>query len=155
MQIHVFNEQSDLPLSLKNVPSIVKAVIAFEGKKCDEVAIHFVDTKTICRLHEQFFDDASPTDCISFPMDSADEKNPYTMLGEVFVCPKTALEYAKKHRVDVYEETTLYLIHGLLHLMGYDDISIKACTLMRSAEKRHMTNLIERGLIIKNLKSEI
>lgn len=149
MNVQIYDEQNDLPISSKNIPKLVKAIVAFEEKKCDEVAIHFVDTKKITDLHDQFFNDPTPTDCISFPMDTPDENSPYTMLGEVFVCPKTALDYAKKHSVDIYEEVTLYVIHGLLHLMGYDDISISKRKLMRAAEKRHLENLKKRHLLLR------
>ena len=66
---------------------------------------------------------------ITFPLDQ-------DFLGEIFICPKTALLYNPQHP---YQETTLYVIHGLLHLLGYDDISSKERTIMRREEKKLMT----------------
>ena len=108
------------------------------------------------RLHARFFGDPSLTDCISFPMDSEAQEG-YRILGEVFVCPQVARRYAESHKGDPYWETTLYVVHGLLHLMGYDDISEKERSLMRAAEGRQMRHLEKRGLILmpETLNSEV
>jgi len=74
-------------------------------------------------------------------MDDENTPQESRILGDVFVCPKTAIEYSKSHGGDVYEELTLYVIHGLLHLMGYDDIEETDIVKMREAEKRHMNHL--------------
>lgn len=139
MKVEVINNQSVIRLSKIRIKNIVKSVITFENRVCDEVAIHLVNTKKICELHQQFFNDPSTTDCISFPID--DFNDAYCHIGEVFVCPQTAVDYSKDHHADVYQEITLYIVHGLLHLMGYDDIQKKDRIKMRNAEKRHLANL--------------
>lgn len=151
MKIDIINKQSNLSLPAVQLRRIVKAVIHFENVPCDEVAIHLVDTEEICALHAQFFNDPTSTDCISFPMDGEmdfDGKQDYTALGDVFVCTPTAIEYAAKHNSDPYYEVTLYIVHGLLHLMGYDDIDDKDRKKMRAAEKRHITNLKNLNLCL-------
>lgn len=140
MQISIINTQSDLKIPVRLIKRIVRSVISHEGRSCDEVAIHFITNEEMCALHAQFFDDPSPTDCISFPMDS-DNAHGYCMLGEVFVCPAVAVSYAKKHNIVPFQELTLYIVHGLLHLMGYDDIEVGDRLAMRRAEKRHLKNL--------------
>ena len=134
MIIHILNEQDSIKISSEQVEKLVLQVLEAENCTCDEVSVTFVDTKRICALHEEFFQDDSPTDCISFPMDMEDDET-YRVLGEIFVCPQAALDYNPKHP---YEETTLYIIHGLLHLLGYDDIDRKKRALMRNEEKRLM-----------------
>ena len=101
-----------------------------QEKKIDnqEVVIYFVGIRKITQLHADHFQDPTPTDCITFPLNE-------DILGEIFVCPKAALDYNPKHP---YEETTLYIIHGLLHLLGYDDIDTKERGRMRREEKRLM-----------------
>ncbi len=142
MIVNVFDQQLALKISINEVQQLVDHVVHGEGQQCDEVNIYFVDTPTICQLHEEFFQDPSPTDCISFPIDEEEQEDfPYRILGEVFVCPATAVDYAIQHHGDAYEETTLYIVHGLLHLMGYDDIEEEDCRFMRQAETRHMQEL--------------
>lgn len=140
MNISVFDDQSALVLSQDDARAIVLQVLKEENQPCDEVSIYFVTTEEICLLHQQFFNDPSPTDCISFPIDESPSTD-YRMLGDIFVCPETAIDYASLHDTDPYEETTLYVVHGLLHLLGYDDIDEEQQALMRQAEKRHMKNL--------------
>lgn len=144
MEVTVVDEQSSLQLDEHLLQRIIPEIIHFEGQKADEVALYFIDNERMCDLHDQFFDDPSPTDCISFPID--DEEEDYRVLGEVFVCPETAQRYVQEHGGDVYREVLLYVIHGLLHLMGYDDIAEEDRKQMRAAEARHLAHLDQLGL---------
>jgi probable rRNA maturation factor len=145
--VNISDQQTALKISADQVRRLVQHVIQAEGQTCDEVNVYFVDTPTICQLHEQFFQDPSPTDCISFPIDEEQGKEgEFRLLGEIFVCPAAAIDYAARHEGNAYEETTLYIIHSLLHLMGYDDIDEKETSRMRQAEERHMHQLYSLGL---------
>ena len=99
------------------------------------MGVYFVTMKEICRLHDQFFNDPSPTDCITFPID-LDPATADRYLGDIFIAPEAALAYP-----DPYEETTLYLVHGLLHLIGYDDLTPIEKKKMRRKEKSCMRRL--------------
>lgn len=145
MDVYVENLQSDLPIFVEDVPNIVKTLLTFAGERCDEVGIHFVDVEKISELHAQYFNDPSPTDCISFPLN---DDGDYRILGDVFICPQTAINYAAAHESDPYREVTLYLVHGLLHLMGYDDIDDIDREVMRAAEKRYMEYLEQQCLLL-------
>ncbi len=147
MKILVFNRQKDLPLSSPSVRSVVKQVLLTEQRSTDELSLYFVTTEEICHLHEQFFDDPSPTDCISFPMDER-EKTDYHILGEVFVCPQAAIEQVMTIG-EAYQEATLYLVHGILHLLGYDDIRKSDIKKMREAEARNMKALIDKKNVLR------
>lgn len=146
VKINVYNHQKDLKLYSSAVKKIVKAVLNLEEQPCDEVSVYFVNDQEICRMHHEYFDDPTLTDCISFPLDFEIDEIDYKILGEVFVCPYTAIEYAKKHKVDKYEECALYIIHGLLHLMGYDDMDSRSKAIMRRTEKKHLENLRKLNL---------
>lgn len=149
MNILIENTQQDLPFSNESIEPIVQAFLDLEKISADEVSINFVDTTTICSLHEQYFDDPSTTDCISFPLDDEDEE--YRVLGEIFVCPQTAVDYAREHDGDPYEEVALYIIHGLLHLIGLDDIEPDEREEMRNREKIHLKNLKKMKLEVKKI----
>lgn len=145
MNVEVSNRQTDLPIGEDNIQRIVSEIVTFENQQAHEVSVNFVSKDEICRLHEEFFGDPSPTDCISFPIDGPEEMH-YRVLGEVFVCPQAAIEYGG----DFYEETTLYLVHGMLHIMGYDDLEEADIETMRAAEKRHMVHLKALNLILSH-----
>jgi len=148
VKIKVFCKCKLLPIKVSSVKKVVKTVLDLEQVKCDEASIYFVDIKTISSLHEEFFQDPTPTDCISFPIDGPKIDSNYSVLGEVFICPAVAIEYAKKHSLDPLAETSLYLVHGLLHLIGYDDIDPKDRKIMRKKEKRCMDFLKREKLLL-------
>ena len=143
MKVHLFNHQKTLSIN----PLLTKKAVAFflkkSGVKSQEVALYFVEKKEIQRLHEKYFKDPTSTDCLSFPLDSPKEKG---FLGEVFICPKVALEYAEKHNVNPYDETLLYVIHSLLHLMGFKDSPQKERIRMQKKEKAGM-KLLKKNLL--------
>ena len=134
MKVYVSNRQKDLKISSSSVRKLVREVLDHQSVDCREISIYFVTEKRICALHQQFFNDPSSTDCITFPIDSE-------TLGEIFVCPKTALAYCKKHGGDPHSETALYIIHGILHLLGYDDLKPAKKRVMRKKEKECMAHL--------------
>ena len=141
MKIHVDSKQKDLSISKDSVRRAIRSLLEHLNVAGEELSIYYVTEKKICLLHDQFFKDPTPTDCISFPIDREH-------LGEIFVCPKTAVLYAKKNELDPYEEITLYTIHGLLHLLGYDDLETGPRRAMRKKEKSCMRHLKDLGLTI-------
>lgn len=154
MHISVKNNQKDLPISQKQVRALVNHVVFFEKKAYDEVTVYFVSKRKISQIHKQYFNDPSVTDCVSFPIDLYDNnlEGDYLMMGDLFVCPAVAIEYATAHKKNLYEEVSLYIVHGLLHLMGYDDIAINDRKEMRTAERRHLKALKKLGLLLKDPK---
>lgn len=152
MKVLVFDQQHDLSIAQESVKPVVKHVLAAEKRHTDEVDVYFVGTEEISSLHKEFFNDPAPTDCISFPLD-LEPTGGYHILGEIFICPKTALDYVLKAGEEInencYLETTLYLIHGLLHLLGYDDIKDEDRKKMRAAEQRLIEPLIRQKLLLK------
>ncbi len=118
-----------------------------------EVIFHLVTEKEISRIHEDFFNDPSPTDCITFPIDAANEEIiPHHVLGEAFICPKTALDYAKQHRLDPNTELYRYVVHCILHLIGYDDLQADERAKMKRKESACLKKLLQNGYIQKMIQ---
>lgn len=84
-------------------------------------------------LHARYLGDPAPTDVITFPGDPE-----LGAAGEICICAEVARTYAKKHGRDFARELTLYLLHGYLHLAGFDDRDARARARMRRAERRGM-----------------
>lgn len=145
--VEVFNPQKDLAIDLEQVLQVPAQVARLEGLSFDEVHIHYVSKSEIVALHDRFFNDPTPTDCISLPMDEPGEQ-PYCFLGEIFVCPEVAIEYVQAHKGDAYTELLLYTIHGLLHLMGYDDMNEEDQEKMREAESKHLKWFKEKNMTL-------
>lgn len=94
-----------------------------------QVTVAIVDDATIAQLHERFLDVAGPTDVLSFPS------------GEIVVSADTALREAKRRGIPPLHELQLYVVHGALHLAGYDDRSRDQQRRMRAAERRALEKL--------------
>ena len=122
MNIYISNKQQDLSIDKSLIQNIIKKLSLFHKTSFDEVSFHFVSPNKIKSLHQQLFNNPTVTDCITCPIDPPNQK-PYCLLGEVFVCPQVAISYAKEHNLDAFEELILYVVHGFLHLIGYDDMN--------------------------------
>lgn len=146
MKVTIYNTQKAYKINKRAITNQVLALLKFLSIKTDEIILHFVGSKKISSLHNQFFNDPSVTDCISFPLDS-DSDEPYKILGEIFVCPKVAFEYAKKNNEDYQSELTLYVVHGILHLLGFDDIEESERRVMKKNEKKCIEFLKSNNLL--------
>ncbi|MGH7491558.1 MAG: rRNA maturation RNase YbeY [bacterium] len=100
-----------------------------------EVEVNFVDEVTICRLHQEFFDDASPTDIITFDLGLAPDA---TRRAALCICVEAALGHAARYRISPEVEIQRLVIHGVLHLLGYDDQSPAQRRRMRRRERQVM-----------------
>lgn len=114
------------------VERVVAAVRDYAERPDLEVSLLLTDDKEIGELHEQFLDDPSPTDVMSFEMDNG---------AELVVSVETAQRVANEagHAVDA--EVALYIVHGMLHTVGYDDIEDEDRRRMRDAERAIMQRL--------------
>ncbi len=99
------------------------------------VSLSIVDDATIHELNRQHLDHDWPTDVISF----AFECDRYTADGEVIASAETAARLASKAGWAVEDEILLYVIHGLLHVAGLDDLEAAARKEMREFEQRCLT----------------
>ncbi|MFA6118969.1 MAG: rRNA maturation RNase YbeY [Parachlamydiales bacterium] len=139
MEIIIIDDQVSMKLENKIIGKLVKLILKKENIITDEVILNFVNEQKIKELHLKYFNDPTLTDCISFPIDSPNEKVNHHVLGEVFICPATALKYAKTHKKDPKSELALYIIHTILHLIGYDDIKENDIKIMREKEKQYLS----------------
>ncbi len=98
-----------------------------------ELSLVFLTDAALAQLHADFLDDPSTTDVITFEGDPA-----LGAAGEICVSVDTAARYARAHQRDFSAELTLYLVHGWLHLSGYDDLEPAKKRVMRRAEARAM-----------------
>ncbi|HSX04099.1 MAG TPA: rRNA maturation RNase YbeY [Rhabdochlamydiaceae bacterium] len=142
LDIAVYNSQKIISLSQSSVKKMVKGLLDHFQLKTEGLAVHFVTKNRISHLHHQFFNDPTPTDCITFPID------PH-FLGEIFICPEVAIEYASRKKIDPYVELSRYLIHSFLHLLGFDDQDSQSKRKMRQKENQFLKLLKEQGLILK------
>jgi probable rRNA maturation factor len=80
----------------------------------------FVGNRQMTSLNSLYRGVNMTTDVLSFPLADGRPSGPYELLGDIVVCIPKTVSQAKKYKVPFYEELLRLLIHGLLHLIGYD-----------------------------------
>lgn len=119
----------------------------FEDKQI--LSINFIGPKVISRINEQFVAHRGVTDVISFDYremgaDNSLKPTEEEIAGELFIYPGAAyLEGEKRKKSYFAYEMTLYIVHGILHLTGQDDLEPAARKRMRRKERTVMKKLIE------------
>jgi probable rRNA maturation factor len=124
MAVSVVDRQAAVPRAKAACKRAAERVL--EGRK---VVVALVDDETIAELHERYLDVKGPTDVLSFPH------------GEIVVSGDTARREAEARGIPPLHELVLYVVHGALHLAGYDDKTPKSRRRMRAAERRVLADL--------------
>jgi probable rRNA maturation factor len=115
LRILISNRQ-ERPVDEEGLRAIARDTMRGEGIERAELSVSFVEQDEIAGLHERFMDEPGPTDVLSFPLDGVDEDD-VRLLGDVVVAPAEA---ARNNPSDPEAELRLLLVHGILHLLGYD-----------------------------------
>ena len=104
-----------------------------------ELSVALVGDRTMSDLHQRFMNVRGPTDVLTFPLDT--DAHGRVVAGEVVVCVPEARRRAKERKLPLERELLLYALHGLLHLCGYDDRTVRSFRAMHRAEDEILTRL--------------
>ena len=118
MKIH--NNQKRVPLATPPFEKFAKKSFRQLNLRSDSVAIAFVADAEIARLNKIYRKKNKPTDVLSFPAQSAKRPNKNKFLGDIAIAPAVARRYSKKNGRTLESEICILILHGILHLLGYD-----------------------------------
>jgi probable rRNA maturation factor len=112
------SNRQHVPVDEDGLAALASDTLAGEGIDAVELSLSFVDEDEIAELHVRFMDEPGPTDVLSFPLeeDDVDERG-VRVLGDVVIAPSVA---ARNNPDDPSGELRLLVVHGVLHLLGYD-----------------------------------
>jgi probable rRNA maturation factor len=119
-----------------------RTALRVEGAPNAEVSILLTDDATIHALNRDYRSQDKPTDVLSFSQRDVtatsplipDNHQPNELLGDVVISVETAARQAENHGVGLGEELALLTVHGILHLLGYDDTDDAGAEEMRVRE---------------------
>ena len=114
-QILVSDRQT-LPVDEAGLVELARTTLLGEGLRAVELSVSFVDDAEMEELHVRYLNEAGPTDVLSFPLDE-EEHHGVRMLGDVVMAPAVA---ARNNPQAPAAELRLLLVHGILHVLGYD-----------------------------------
>ncbi|MCX7020162.1 MAG: rRNA maturation RNase YbeY [bacterium] len=123
----------------KITQNVIKLVLDEKGHTGAEVSVVYVDDAEIRTLNKRYRSINKPTDVLAFPMnDGKFASISPNLLGDVVVSVPTAMRQSEANDHSIEREITILLIHGLLHLLGFDHHSDKAETIMREQEIEYL-----------------
>jgi probable rRNA maturation factor len=157
MNIVIANRQRKKRVNARFLRAVVDELIA-ELKLTDvELGISLVGAREMALVNETFLQHEGPTDVITF--DHSDNVPPASrrqfksdfpagcrkyLHGELFICPEVAVTQAKEFKTTWQSEVVRYVVHGVLHLLGYDDLKPHLRRAMKREENRLMRRLAKR-----------
>jgi len=115
--VEVSDTQSHLRVDHRALDHLVRTALAAQKHACATISIALVDNATIHALNLAHLGHDWPTDVISFPMSPPGA----VLAGELVVSAEMACVSARELGVEPFDELALYVVHGLLHLCGFDD----------------------------------
>lgn len=117
--IPVSNRQRRVKVTAREVRAVVTAVFQAEGAGEPDISVALVNDAVIREVNREHLDHDWATDSIAFSYE--DDPSPDAVSGEVIVSGETALREAEERGKDPRHELLLYVAHGTLHLLGWDD----------------------------------
>jgi probable rRNA maturation factor len=155
VQVFGADEQDQSPVDVDRWVHLAHRVLLAEGVEGDaELSLLFVDELAMSELNERFMEKTGPTDVLAFPIDESgpigrwpdagstgpDRTDPEgdeapLLLGDVVLCPAVAARQAPEHATTADDEMALLVVHGVLHVLGYDHAEDDEAARMKIRER--------------------
>jgi probable rRNA maturation factor len=149
-EIEIADNQECLTIDEEFVTEIVRQTLQTEQVSSATISVAIVDNAQIHELNRQYLNHDYETDVLSFLLEEPTDQqhNPSTdapptdaprgagktIDGEIIVSTEMAIDMAADYSWEAMDELTLYIVHGLLHLCGYDDLTVEELPIMRARE---------------------
>jgi probable rRNA maturation factor len=131
VSVQISNTQAILAPDGDSLTALVGSVLRGEGVGQAQISLALVDDQSIRRINKRHLDHDWATDVISFLLSDPDDPE---LIGELVVSAEMASATAEELGADPASELALYIVHGLLHLCGYEDGSESEIRRMRKRE---------------------
>jgi probable rRNA maturation factor len=134
LRIDVALDHEPFAVDAERLREAVRRVLSDHGKKKGSVSLAVVDDATIHEVNRRFLNHDEPTDVVTFVL----EEGEGNIDGEIVLGADVAARVAAELHVAPADELLLYVIHGALHLVGYDDLSSEPRAEMRRQERAYL-----------------
>jgi len=151
IKVSIVNETKRYTIVKKNLEGFIEGLTKFlKINKNVELSIAFIGTKTITKINKKFRNVDKATDVISFNL-SKNKSPPDSIEGEIIICPLIAEKEAKKYLNNFPDYIEFLIIHGFLHILGYNHDIEKDRAKMESLEEKTFKNLKVKSFITKEV----
>jgi probable rRNA maturation factor len=125
-------------ISKKGIKETIYTVIRNEGKKIGNINIIFTDNKKILEINKRFLNHHYYTDVIAF---NCGRKN--IISGDIFISNEQVIKNANEFKTTIAKEIIRVIIHGILHLIGYNDKEANDLSIMTSKEDMYLSKVFK------------
>lgn len=139
VKVQVFNAHNRYRLEKKRIGNYVRRVLIKEGRKAADISVILIDAVRCRSINRRFLHHDYSTDVLSFPLESKPN-----LEGEIYVNLDKAKQQARTYRTSFAEELARLVIHGTLHLVGFNDGTSVEKRKMRTAEEHYLMNWFGR-----------
>jgi probable rRNA maturation factor len=135
-----------LPLARARVIEIAKRALASEGVGEAIVSITFLGTRAMAALNRKHLGHRGATDVISFAFGESGRRGP--VIGDIYIAPEVARANARRHDAGIREELARLVVHGVLHVLGYDhaDDETRVTSPMWRRQERILARVVDEAL---------
>jgi probable rRNA maturation factor len=147
MNMVITNRQRTRKINARLLKQIVRGLFAELKITEAELGINFVGAKEMAKVNRRFLQHEGSTDVITFGYEKPEARSQKLELkihGELFVCVDEAVLQAKEFGTNWQSEVVRYIVHGVLHLLGHDDLRTAARRRMKREENRLVRLLAKR-----------
>jgi probable rRNA maturation factor len=143
MDVWVTNLQHKVAIETSFIREIVSTALRLEGYlQPPDVSVALVDDAYIRVLNREYRGVDQPTDVLAFPMEAVDGVRNEPALGDIVISLERAREQARQFKHPIRREVALLAVHGLLHLLGYEDDTEAGASAMWAKQKRLLEKIL-------------
>ena len=121
MPVYIIDEQTECSIDSETLENQIKIILPLLNCQNKELSILLTDDKKIRELNKQYRNKNISTDVLSFSQtEGKEDELEHNLLGDIVISTSTAMRQCSEHNLSIDEEIVLLLIHGILHLLGFD-----------------------------------
>ena len=157
-EVFCADEQSEIAVDIERWQKLAIAVLAYQGVRGGtELSLFFVSVHDMAELNSEHMGKSGATDVLAFPIDGGevlemingptgasrgpdrpppDRGDLPLLLGDIVICPEVAVAQAPSHAGSVDDEFALLVVHGILHILGWDHDTAEKTELMQAQERK-------------------
>jgi len=146
MDVWITNLQHKVSIETSFIRDVVMSALRIEGHpQPTDVSVALVDDAYIRVLNREYRGVDQPTDVLAFPMEGDGDVRGEPALGDIVISLERAREQARQFNHPIRHEVALLAVHGLLHLLGYEDDTEVGASAMWSKQKELLEKILGTG----------
>jgi len=147
MPVEIVRREGGKKFPARRLKKVALAILDLVGQKNTELSVALIGDREMQQLNAQYRGKDYATDVLSFPVETSVALSP-PLLGDVIISVDKASAQARERRRTLDDEMITLLIHGIVHLLGYDhERSTQDARIMTRLEKKILCQLCEREVI--------